>query len=139
MASANDVIKQQRVIQTRLKTVYDDFMSTPVNNHIKGMAQAELQRLEELFNTFNANHTQLLKHKNVDMNDDYFTSEFLIETENCYYRNRGRFNNLFLQYDLTHSLDKLADTSSERRVRSELAGLLLTIKLPEFSGKHTDW
>ena len=96
MASANDIIAMQNVLRTKIKSVYSNFLSTPVENEIRGMAQSQLQRLEEYFNTFYSHHELILKTKGVDISHAYFTSTFLANTEDYYYSNKGHFNDLLL-------------------------------------------
>ena len=58
-----------------------------------------MQHLEGYYNSFQLNHDQILALIKVDLNDDYFTTDFVDQSEDHYYETKELFNDVFHECD----------------------------------------
>lgn len=132
--------KAQVHLSQKINAVYTIFKSRAPEKQTKGAAQAQVQRLEEYFNTFNKHHEKILNMKNVDYNHEYFQSSLLADTEDYYYDNKGSFNDFFIELDQANTANQALNNSSVTRESfSKAHKHLPQITIPTFSGKHADW
>ena len=86
-----------------MNVVFTEFASQPKERQTYGRTQAQLQKLEELFNTFQSHHSKVISAKNVNYEHEFFTSNLIPDTEDYYCENKGQFNNFIHELDLKQS------------------------------------
>ena len=138
MAKIQDVITAQNKLAKEIKEVFTNFASKPKEKRYIGSAKSQLQRLEEYYNSFMANHAQALKCKDYDPALDYFTSTFTDDVEDEYYDSKGDFNKVIFDLEHSHALS-LTIRHSTMLSTSSSSHNLPPMKIPEFSGRYTEW
>ena len=86
MASLDDYKAKQEELSLKMNAIYTEFASQPKERKTYGRAQAQLQKLEEYFNSIKSNHAKIIiSAKNVDYEHEYFKSTPISDAEDYYY------------------------------------------------------
>ena len=85
-----------------------------------------------------ANHAQASKAKDYDPSLEYFTKNFSDSVEEDYYDSKGKFNKIIFDLEHSHALSPTIRHSTMLSTSSSSHNLP-PMKIPEFSGKYTEW